>query len=138
MDSSELEQFLKNLKYSELDTEGFLLQLEKKIIEHQNILHKLFQMVSKHLPGSKETSFEEGALAALLGCLQGFAERELDPLTKQHISIFREVLGEIHEVYTDIQYKIPDRETWLQECYDYGIKSVYYLDWKLYLSQILY
>lgn len=86
----------------------------------------------------KSKTLEAGVYFAMLGALYAFSDRELDPLHPDHIHIFKVIRQDIEKVYSEMGHEISDEETWIFECFDYGIKHIYYLDWQLYLSKICY
>ena len=79
-----------------------------------------------------------GVKSAILGLIYGFKDRELDPFHKDHFSIFMEIIPEIESAFNSVNNENLDEEQWLFECFDYGIKHIYYLDWQLYLSKVCY
>jgi len=52
--------------------------------------------------------------------------------------LFQGIIPEIESAFDSINNENLDEEIWLFECFDYGIKQVYYLDWQLYLSKVCY
>lgn len=96
------------------------------------------EMLSVNWKDNKPELLKEGLFLSIIGILYAMNERELEPFSKGHLYIFKEVMSEIEEVYFNISNQLIDEETWFIECFDYSIKKVYHLDWKLYLSQILY
>jgi hypothetical protein len=86
----------------------------------------------------EDSLLKRGVISGIIGALYAFIDRSLSPLDQNHIHIYNLIAKEIEEVYFEIKDKIPDEDTWLFETFDYGIKHVYYLDWKLYLSAICY
>ncbi|PJZ70136.1 hypothetical protein CH373_10170 [Leptospira perolatii] len=77
-------------------------------------------------------------LAGILGALHGFSERELSPFLPTHISLFPEIKEELTKAITENPPNPEEIQIWLKECFEYGIKKVYHLEWKLYSSQELY
>jgi hypothetical protein len=86
----------------------------------------------------KDFLLEKGLLLSIASAIQALYDRALDPLYPEHFIVYQEIIAEITQTYLEIKDKLVDEDTWLTECCDYSVKKVYYLDWKLYLSQISY
>lgn len=81
---------------------------------------------------------QKGIYFAKLGALYAFLDRELDPLESTHIGLFGQIEKDIQIVFKELSENLSDEKIWIFECFDYGIKHVYYLDWTLYLSKSCY
>jgi hypothetical protein len=101
-------------------------------------VESIYKEVVKLIPSSMQDTLKEGVLSALLGGIYGFCDRDLDPFDPKHSPIFQEIISEIEGAYLIVSKGELDEDLWIFETFDYGIKKVYYLDWKLYLSQICY
>ncbi|XDD48822.1 hypothetical protein AB3N59_10210 [Leptospira sp. WS92.C1] len=80
--------------------------------------------------------------ASVIGALKGFQERDLKPFHTNHKSIFSKMNAEILQ-----NLKLPpspetiSREEQIQilkQAFDFGVKKVYHLEWKIYTSRELY
>ncbi|AAN49653.2 hypothetical protein RBB68_07530 [Leptospira interrogans] len=75
--------------------------------------------------------------ASVLGALKGFEERDLKPFHVNHKPIFTEIGSEIlNTEFNPILNE--DKIQILKNAFDYGIRKVYHLEWKLYTSKELY
>ncbi|MCH1911873.1 hypothetical protein L9Z41_17390 [Leptospira noguchii] len=75
--------------------------------------------------------------ASVLGALKGFKERDLKPFHVNHKPIFAEIGSEIlNTEFNPISNE--DKIEILKNAFDYGIRKVYHLEWKLYTSKELY
>ncbi|EJO70415.1 LIC_11502 family protein [Leptospira kirschneri] len=75
--------------------------------------------------------------ASVLGALKGFEERDLKPFHVNHKPIFAEIGSEIlNTEFNSISNE--DKIEILKNAFDYGIRKVYHLEWKLYTSKELY
>lgn len=101
-------------------------------------VESIYKEVVKLIPSSMQDTLKEGVLSALLGGIYGFCDRDLDPFDPKHSPIFQEIISEIEGAYIIVSQGELEDDLWVFETFDYGIKKVYYLDWKLYLSQICY
>ncbi|NBU96973.1 MAG: hypothetical protein EBS19_01970 [Spirochaetia bacterium] len=90
------------------------------------------------IPEDIDNYLKNGINSALIGAIYGFCDRDLDPFSQKHYPLFKEIISEIEEAYKIVSQGNLNNELWIFETFDYGIKKVYYLDWKLYLSQICY
>jgi hypothetical protein len=125
-------QFPKEDDYRKKERVQLLLSVPNKKVG------EIYSEVVKQIPSFKDEILKEGVLSALLGGIYGFCDRGLDPFDVKHSSIFKEIISEIEEAYKVVSDGKIDIDLWVFETFDYGIKKVYYLDWKLYLSQICY
>jgi len=101
-------------------------------------VNKIYAEVEKLIPGEIGESLKRGIQSAILGGIYGFCDRELDPFSAKHYPLFKDIISEILQAYEMVSNERFDEDLWIFETFDYGIKKVYYLDWKLYLSQICY
>jgi RNA binding exosome subunit len=128
------------LSLQNINKEEYRIKEQKEILEkfsEKELVQTYSQILSK--VDSTENSFLRlGIYSALLGSLYAFKERELDPLSSLHFPIFKTIEDDIRKVFEEIKENLEDEEIWKFECFDYGIKHVYYLDWRLYLSKICY
>ena len=90
------------------------------------------------IPEDIDNYLKNGINSALIGAIYGFCDRDLDPFSQKHYPLFKEIISEIEEAYKIVSQGNLNNELWIFETFDYGIKKVNYLDWKLYLSQICY
>jgi hypothetical protein len=117
-----------------------------KISEQENLIQKykdqnlqeVYPDVFKNLNQIKDVILKKGIELAYLGAIYSFKDRELNPLELSHFEIFQIIKTDIEDVYKQIKKNLPEEKIWLFECFDYGIKHVYYLDWTLYLSKTCY
>lgn len=77
---------------------------------------------------------------ALLGACVGFVERDLAPILPAHQYVYARIIGDISEVYYQIQQQGLDYDHDYMRfvLFDFGVQCIYHLDWELYLSQELY
>lgn len=119
-----------------------LYRKEEKEKLLQNIskinVDEIFNRVSHLIPDASDSNLKVGIKSAIIGAIYGFLDRDLDPFSVKHHFLFSEIISEIEEAHKIVSEGKLDDELWLFETFDYGIKKVYYLDWKLYLSQICY
>lgn len=112
-------------------------ELLKRTIDKKNV-EEIYNRVLHLIPSSSENSLQIGYQSSVMGAIYGFLDRDLDPFSNKHYYLFSEIISEIKEAYLIVSSGNLDEELWIFETFDYGIKKVYYLDWKLYLSQICY
>lgn len=77
---------------------------------------------------------------AFLGATACFVDRDLIPIHPDHMylwSFMKQEVTEIHQKITQEHLLVDPAELKFQ-LYDYGIQCVYYLEWKLYISQECY
>ena len=119
--------------YKRIEQEKIVKSIDSKIIE------KDFKRISDEL-GLEHSNhlLNEGIVSALMGAIYAFYDRKLDPFHVNHFPLYRVIIEDIKIAFDEVSQGQIDRELWLFETFDYGIKQVYYLDWKLYLSQICY
>ncbi|ABJ76029.1 MULTISPECIES: LIC_11502 family protein [Leptospira] len=90
----------------------------------------------------KDKLAKQIVFASILGALKGFNERDLKPFYINHKYIFSELRSEVLKTIevTDSIDTIPNenRIKLLKEAFDYGIRKVYHLEWKLYTSREIY
>lgn len=77
-------------------------------------------------------------LAGYLGALQGFEERSLSPNHPNHKEVFQRIREDIQGLFLQLSTTDFSYSTLLSESYNYGVNTVYHLDWKLYMSKELY
>lgn len=120
--------------------EEFRIIEQKKLIQKHSSseLQKKFETILSHFSESENLALKAGIHAAFLGALYAFVDRELDPLHPAHFELFFTLEKDIQEAFQIISQGELDKELWIFESFDYGIKHVYYLDWQLYLSKICY
>lgn len=120
--------------------EDFYIKEQKKFIEKYSSpkLQENLKFVLAHFSESENPALKIGIQSAFLGALYAFADRGLDPLYPSHFELFFTLEKEIREAFQLVSQGELDKELWIFETFDYGIKHVYYLDWKLYLSKICY
>ena len=98
----------------------------------------IYKQILDLIPDNTDNHLKSGINSALIGAIYGFCDRDLDPFSQKHYPLFKEIISEIEEAYKIVSQGDLNNELWIFETFDYGIKKVYYLDWKLYLSQICY
>ncbi len=80
--------------------------------------------------------------ASVVGALRGFQERDLKPFHANHKYIFGELSSEILNTMKDIgsidQISNEERIKILKEAFEFGIRKVYHLEWKLYTSREIF
>lgn len=90
----------------------------------------------------KDKMSKQIVFASVVGALKGFQERELKPFHTNHKYVFAELGSEVLktvEVSGSIEnISQEDRIKILKESFDYGIRKVYHLEWKLYTSREIY
>ncbi|MBW0434302.1 LIC_11502 family protein [Leptospira yasudae] len=90
----------------------------------------------------KDKLSKQVVFASVVGALKGFAERDLKPFHANHKYVFSELGSEVLktlEVADTIDtISNEDRIKLLKEAFDYGIRKVYHLEWKLYTSREIY
>ncbi len=101
-------------------------------------VEEIYKQVLELIPENIDNNLKNGINSALIGAIYGFCDRDLDPFSQKHYPLFKEIISEIEEAYKIVSHGNLNTELWIFETFDYGIKKVYYLDWKLYLSQICY
>jgi hypothetical protein len=126
------------LKSQKLDE--YKIQEQKKLLSQfsKKEIELKYESILSAADEYENIILKRGVYLALLGALYAFLDRELDPMGKNHIHIFKIIQKDIENVFKEISESLVDDETWLFEAFDYGIKHVYYLDWQLYLSKICY
>ncbi|MEM7181906.1 MAG: hypothetical protein AAF518_13400 [Spirochaetota bacterium] len=87
---------------------------------------------------SSSDTLRQGVLSGIAGALLGFQERGLNPKLSIHYTLFKEIVQEIVSISDEIWDKLVSHEVWLHDCFEYGVKKVYHLDWKLYMSKECY
>ncbi|EMY76484.1 hypothetical protein LEP1GSC060_1950 [Leptospira weilii serovar Ranarum str. ICFT] len=102
---------------------------------------KFSEQKSKTLKTNRKLS-KQIVFASVVGALKGFGERDLKPFHINHRHIFTELGSEVLktvEVPDSIDFiSNEDRIQILKNAFDYGIRKVYHLEWKLYTSKELY
>jgi hypothetical protein len=96
------------------------------------------EKIKSEIPNYENEMLQKGVLSCMMGAIYGFKDRELEPLHKNHTQIFKVMITDIEAAFNTVNEGNLDEELWLFECFDYGIKQVYYLDWQLYLSKVCY
>ncbi|AXR61565.1 LIC_11502 family protein [Leptospira mayottensis] len=118
-------------------TEFELLPKHSDSISHADIISAVRLTL---LP--KDKLAKQIVFASILGVLKGFNERDLKPFHVSHKYIFSELRSEVLETIevTDSINTISNenRIKLLKEAFDYGIRKVYHLEWKLYTSREIY
>jgi hypothetical protein len=109
----------------------------KEIISKEKV-EVIYKEILGLIPENIDNNLKNGINSALIGAIYGFCDRDLDPFSQKHYPLFKEIISEIEEAYKIVSQGNLNTELWIFETFDYGIKKVYYLDWKLYLSQICY
>jgi hypothetical protein len=120
--------------------EDFRLQEQANFLKKYSsseVLH-LLDIVQNKLIHTHTGLLEKGIRSAWAGALYAFFDRDLDPFHPDHFEIFELIVGDIEKAYLFVSQGNIDPGLWAYETFDYGIKQVYYLDWKLYLSKICY
>lgn len=134
----ESKDLLISLKESKQD-EYKLTEQEKLISKYKTAnLQEIYSEIFQTIANIENDILKKGIEFAFLGALYSFKDRELDPLELNHFPIFKQIQKDIEEVFLLIEKSLPEEKIWLFECFDYGIKHVYYLDWTLYLSKTCY
>jgi hypothetical protein len=137
---------------AQVEPKDLILQLQAhksedyRIIEQEKMISNFSEASIKEkfsdllAPHDKYTNNLEmkGIYFAKLGALYAFLDRELDPLEDTHFVLFGQIEKDIQIVYKELSENLKDEKIWIFECFDYGIKHVYYLDWTLYLSKSCY
>jgi hypothetical protein len=124
-------------------------QFEFKKIEQEKLINNISKIdIEKNLNrilndypdiNSLENDLiKNGTISCILGSLYAFSDRGLEPFDIRHIHLYKILIHDIKEAYNIVSTGDLDKDLWMFETFDYGIKQVYYLDWKLYLSQICY
>ena len=80
-------------------------------------------------------ALRQGIRAGLKGMLQGINERSL-PFS--YIELLYPALSEEIRQEYDKHFPQMDLQLFFTECYEYGIKKVYYHEWKEYEKEICY
>jgi hypothetical protein len=109
----------------------------REIISKEKV-EVIYKEIIGLIPENIDNNLKNGINSALIGAIYGFCDRDLDPFSQKHYPLFKEIISEIEEAYKIVSQGNLNTELWIFETFDYGIKKVYYLDWKLYLSQICY
>jgi hypothetical protein len=109
----------------------------REIISKEKV-EVIYKEILGLIPENIDNNLKNGINSALIGAIYGFCDRDLDPFSQKHYPLFKEIISEIEEAYKIVSQGNLNTELWIFETFDYGIKKVYYLDWKLYLSQICY
>ncbi|PJZ52585.1 LIC_11502 family protein [Leptospira adleri] len=123
------------IKFPKTDLE--LLPKNSGVIAYSDVLGavRLASLPEEKL--SKQIVF-----ASVVGALRGFQERDLKPFHANHKYIFRElsleilnmmkIFGPIDQISNEERIKI------LKDSFEFGIRKVYHLEWKLYTSREIY
>ncbi|EMJ93116.1 LIC_11502 family protein [Leptospira alstonii] len=102
---------------------------------------KFSERENKSLKTNRKLS-KQIVFASVVGALKGFGERDLKPFHINHRHIFTELGSEVLktlEVPDSIDFiSNEDKIQILKNAFDYGIRKVYHLEWKLYTSRELY
>ncbi len=134
----ESKDLILSLNESKID-EYKLTEQEKLISKYKSLnFYKIHPEIFENISKIETENLKKGIEFAFLGALYSFQDRELNPLELNHFPIFKQIQKDIEEVFLQIEKNLPDEKIWLFECFDYGIKHVYYLDWTLYLSKSCY
>ncbi|UZN08716.1 hypothetical protein M5D10_07220 [Leptospira santarosai] len=91
-------------------------------------------------PLPKDKLAKQIVFASVLGALKGFNERDLKPFHTNHKNVFAELGSEVLKT-VEVSSDTISNETrikLLREAFDYGIRKVYHLEWKLYTSKEIY
>ncbi len=120
--------------------EEFRIQEQKKFIQEHSSqkLKEQFKIILSRFSENENLTLKTGIQSAFLGALYAFVDRGLDPLDPNHFKLFFTIEQDIKEAFQVVSQGELDKELWVFETFDYGIKHVYYLDWQLYLSKICY
>ncbi|MDV6237056.1 hypothetical protein CH379_015605 [Leptospira ellisii] len=94
------------------------------------------------VPMPRERFSKQILFASVVGALRGFQERELKPFHSNHKTVFPELCSEIFKVVpvpsSSAFLSDEERIRSLKEAFEYGIRKVYHLEWKLYTSREIY
>jgi len=92
------------------------------------------------LNSSEEPQLHEWLKILLLGACAGFVERNLNPNHPAHSFIFPRMIEDVQAMYYELKEQSEDIDApeITEQVFDFGIQWVYYLDWKVYISQELY
>lgn len=120
--------------------EDFRIAEQKSFVEkHSNPgTNEKFQKILSYFQPHENLALRIGIQSAFLGALYAFLDRELDPFHPNHFSLFFTLEKDVTEAFQLVSKGNFDKELWVFETFDYGIKHVYYLDWQLYLSKVCY
>ncbi|PJZ56672.1 LIC_11502 family protein [Leptospira barantonii] len=118
-------------------TEVALLPNHSGFISYSDVVSAIRLAVLPKDKLSKQIVF-----AAVVGALKGFQERDLRPFHTNHKYVFAELGSEVLktvEVSGSIEdFSEEDRIKLLKDSFEYGIRKVYHLEWKLYTSREIY
>ncbi|TGK38607.1 hypothetical protein EHQ12_04345 [Leptospira gomenensis] len=118
-------------------TEHSLLPKHSKRISYADAIAAVRLVSMPREKFSKQIVF-----ASLVGALRGFQERELKPFHSNHRIVFSELSSEIFKVVpipsSSASLNYEERIRFLKEAFEYGIRKVYHLEWKLYTSREIY
>ena len=101
----------------------------------KNDLASLKRTISSLNGGNNPPVLMQSIKAGLRGILQGIRERSL-PLSYCE-QLYPDLAEEIRVEY-EKHFPQMDIQLFISECYEYGIKMVYYHEWKEYEKQICY
>ena len=123
------------------DEQGLLFQWEK--IEDALAMETIKEWLEQMKPwieAVEDPTLQQWVHLAFVGTCVGFFERKLHPLIPSHHYIYPKIIKDLTEMYEclkkeNIEY---DPKYLKFQVYDFGVQSVYYLDWKLYMSKECY
>ncbi|MBM9499461.1 hypothetical protein JWG44_04260 [Leptospira sp. 201903071] len=94
------------------------------------------------IPLPEEKLAKQIVFASVVGALRGFQERDLKPFHINHKYIFGELSSEILNMMKGVgtidQISNEERIKILKDSFEFGIRKVYHLEWKLYTSREIF